>query len=349
MTLVFLQTSDRVDRASPREQWGFAQAPTPTHQMLPQRNIEGDIDSDGTEAAYRQQMPYTPASVHEHVSRTGYTHIKRESGDFDTGYFATKATARNPYHTPNDQDYSDRLDEDAQMSEDIKDEDYRDETYGAPKRPSESLPKKRNSISSKKQKTSSSNKSSLTSTRRPSKVIPAPLNLNTTTSLKRSAEDDLSPPLAKRKTINSASSNFIEPVTPTSTVSPTSSHSHSHPHTHAKATLGKSKTLNADEEIGRRCMRCRKSKKGCDRQRPCQRCKDAGIPKEQCISEDESARKKKGAQTKGVRKSGQVALAPAAVSSGQSIAAAQGQMSPILPEAQFVVPARPKKRRGGSK
>jgi hypothetical protein len=36
-----------------------------------------------------------------------------------------------------------------------------------------------------------------------------------------------------------------------------------------------------------RCQRCRKSKKGCDRQRPCQRCKDAGLTADQCISEDE--------------------------------------------------------------
>lgn len=36
-----------------------------------------------------------------------------------------------------------------------------------------------------------------------------------------------------------------------------------------------------------RCQRCRKSKKGCDRQRPCQRCKDAGIGAEGCVSEDE--------------------------------------------------------------
>ncbi|KAK4104156.1 hypothetical protein N658DRAFT_514131 [Parathielavia hyrcaniae] len=36
-----------------------------------------------------------------------------------------------------------------------------------------------------------------------------------------------------------------------------------------------------------RCQRCRKSKKGCDRQRPCSRCRDAGIPAELCISEDE--------------------------------------------------------------
>jgi len=36
-----------------------------------------------------------------------------------------------------------------------------------------------------------------------------------------------------------------------------------------------------------RCQRCRKSKKGCDRQRPCQRCKDAGLGADQCVSEDE--------------------------------------------------------------
>lgn len=36
-----------------------------------------------------------------------------------------------------------------------------------------------------------------------------------------------------------------------------------------------------------RCQRCRKSKKGCDRQRPCQRCSDAGLGADQCISEDE--------------------------------------------------------------
>ncbi|KAH7188608.1 uncharacterized protein B0J16DRAFT_97657 [Fusarium flagelliforme] len=36
-----------------------------------------------------------------------------------------------------------------------------------------------------------------------------------------------------------------------------------------------------------RCQRCRKSKKGCDRQRPCGRCRDAGLTADQCISEDE--------------------------------------------------------------
>lgn len=36
-----------------------------------------------------------------------------------------------------------------------------------------------------------------------------------------------------------------------------------------------------------RCQRCRKSKKGCDRQRPCGRCRDAGLSADMCISEDE--------------------------------------------------------------
>ena len=43
----------------------------------------------------------------------------------------------------------------------------------------------------------------------------------------------------------------------------------------------------ADLSTKPRCQRCRKSKKGCDRQRPCQRCKDAGIGAEGCLSEDE--------------------------------------------------------------
>ena len=44
-----------------------------------------------------------------------------------------------------------------------------------------------------------------------------------------------------------------------------------------------------DEDLSSkpRCQRCRKSKKGCDRQRPCGRCKDAGIGIEGCVSEDE--------------------------------------------------------------
>jgi hypothetical protein len=57
-----------------------------------------------------------------------------------------------------------------------------------------------------------------------------------------------------------------------------------------------SSALNFQHQLGEdeedlsskpRCQRCRKSKKGCDRQRPCQRCKDAGLSADQCVSEDE--------------------------------------------------------------
>lgn len=56
------------------------------------------------------------------------------------------------------------------------------------------------------------------------------------------------------------------------------------------STVNTSYQAGGDEEdlsSKPRCQRCRKSKKGCDRQRPCQRCKDAGIGIEGCISEDE--------------------------------------------------------------
>lgn len=56
------------------------------------------------------------------------------------------------------------------------------------------------------------------------------------------------------------------------------------------STINFQHQLGADEEdlsSQPRCQRCRKSKKGCDRQRPCGRCKDAGIGIEGCISEDE--------------------------------------------------------------
>ena len=56
------------------------------------------------------------------------------------------------------------------------------------------------------------------------------------------------------------------------------------------STLNFQHGFNGDDEdlsSKPRCQRCRKSKKGCDRQRPCQRCKDAGIGIEGCVSEDE--------------------------------------------------------------
>lgn len=60
--------------------------------------------------------------------------------------------------------------------------------------------------------------------------------------------------------------------------------------TSSASTLNFQHHLGADEDdlsSKPRCQRCRKSKKGCDRQRPCQRCKDAGIGIEGCVSEDE--------------------------------------------------------------
>lgn len=60
--------------------------------------------------------------------------------------------------------------------------------------------------------------------------------------------------------------------------------------TSSASTLNFQHQLGADEDdlsSKPRCQRCRKSKKGCDRQRPCQRCKDAGIGIEGCVSEDE--------------------------------------------------------------
>ncbi|KAI5368005.1 Putative zn(2)-C6 fungal-type DNA-binding domain-containing protein [Septoria linicola] len=56
------------------------------------------------------------------------------------------------------------------------------------------------------------------------------------------------------------------------------------------STINFQHQLGVDEEdlsSKPRCQRCRKSKKGCDRQRPCGRCKDAGIGIEGCVSEDE--------------------------------------------------------------
>lgn len=61
-----------------------------------------------------------------------------------------------------------------------------------------------------------------------------------------------------------------------------------------------------------RCQRCRKSKKGCDRQRPCGRCRDAGLNADQCVSEDEgNGRKGRYGRHMGVPvKTGEVPIQP---------------------------------------
>lgn len=72
-------------------------------------------------------------------------------------------------------------------------------------------------------------------------------------------------------------------------VSPSSTNSHSRKVSAASALNFQHQLGDDEEDLSSkpRCQRCRKSKKGCDRQRPCQRCKDAGLSADQCISEDE--------------------------------------------------------------
>lgn len=86
----------------------------------------------------------------------------------------------------------------------------------------------------------------------------------------------------KSKKSTSAPSS-AKPISPTSLPPPSRKTSNA-------SALAFQHQLGEDEEdlsSKPRCQRCRKSKKGCDRQRPCQRCKDAGLSADQCVSEDE--------------------------------------------------------------
>lgn len=90
-------------------------------------------------------------------------------------------------------------------------------------------------------------------------------------------------PAVKKLKTSAVSNGFKTPLSPAS-LTPQSRK------TSSASTLNFQHQLGADEEdlsSKPRCQRCRKSKKGCDRQRPCQRCQDAGIGAEGCISEDE--------------------------------------------------------------
>lgn len=72
-------------------------------------------------------------------------------------------------------------------------------------------------------------------------------------------------------------------------ISPTSMSNHSRKASVTSAISFQHQLGDDEEDLSSkpRCQRCRKSKKGCDRQRPCQRCKDAGLSADQCVSEDE--------------------------------------------------------------
>jgi hypothetical protein len=88
-------------------------------------------------------------------------------------------------------------------------------------------------------------------------------------------------PKSKPKSKSSSSVKMAKPSLPGSMPAPRKASS---------ASSANMPNYGLDEEdlsTKPRCQRCRKSKKGCDRQRPCQRCKDAGIGVEGCVSEDE--------------------------------------------------------------
>ena len=102
-------------------------------------------------------------------------------------------------------------------------------------------------------------------------------------SVKKNSKATKRPSVSKKAKPSSFSNAPHAPMSPASTVPQSRK-------TSSASTLNFQHHLGVDEEdlsSKPRCQRCRKSKKGCDRQRPCQRCKDAGIGIEGCISEDE--------------------------------------------------------------
>ena len=111
----------------------------------------------------------------------------------------------------------------------------------------------------------------------------------------------------------------------TKPISPTSLPPQSRKTSNASA-LNFQHQLGVDEEdlsSKPRCQRCRKSKKGCDRQRPCQRCKDAGLSADQCVSEDEGNGRKgrygrhMGVPVKKDELTGETPILPATMAGGQ--------------------------------
>ncbi|OXV11196.1 hypothetical protein Egran_01045 [Elaphomyces granulatus] len=103
--------------------------------------------------------------------------------------------------------------------------------------------------------------------------------------------------------------------------------------------------LAADEEdlsTKPRCQRCRKSKKGCDRQRPCGRCRDAGIGVEGCVSEDEgNGRKGRYGRHMGVPVKKVVEAAPMA----NHIQPIGSAFAPAIPVAMTFIEKNKKRKR----
>lgn len=90
-------------------------------------------------------------------------------------------------------------------------------------------------------------------------------------------------PPAKAKKASSVSASSKGPISPTSLPSQSRKTSVASTATHQHNPGDDEEDLSSKP----RCQRCRKSKKGCDRQRPCGRCQDAGLSIDQCVSEDE--------------------------------------------------------------
>jgi hypothetical protein len=99
----------------------------------------------------------------------------------------------------------------------------------------------------------------------------------------KSTKSRIPGPVKSKPKSNSTASSTKVPMSPASLPSQSRK-------TSTASTINFQHQLGVDEEdlsTKPRCQRCRKSKKGCDRQRPCGRCKDAGIGIEGCVSEDE--------------------------------------------------------------
>lgn len=106
-----------------------------------------------------------------------------------------------------------------------------------------------------------------------------------------SAKPKATTKLAKSKVARPPSSKAKKPPVVAPPAGPMSPTSLTHSRKQSVASIGLASQPGEDEQpdlsTKPRCQRCRKSKKGCDRQRPCGRCRDAGLSADQCISEDE--------------------------------------------------------------
>lgn len=275
-------------------------------------DVEETNDSDETQAEAQQAMAqdyrpqYTefngnryPANYHQQQPVREVQHYHPQSN------YAASNGYRNHYNTPsqpNGQQYYQSTppqpvyaEEEESYNSDVyakgePDDDYKDPDFDAAiKRGLDPAIKKRGTQTKKVKPNAKA-----AGVRRNSK------NAKPLPQLKPTVEAPILPAAKHRKTNNSTVLALGEPMIPSAPPTPSSA-----------ATGGASKPAAPEKEKGPRCQRCRKSKKGCDRQRPCGRCKDAGIPDHECISEDETT-SRRGRQAGGprARKPTTVPIAP---------------------------------------